>query len=187
MKKSILMFLFLGVVICGLLYFNFRKSQQDKSSQSTATNTLEQSSAKENSLDSKDYLVIKEWGVRMTLPDAIKEAEYEYHEYSGAMYKLLTVSFTHKDSANINGCKDTPLMSISRAKEGQPIAASGATVEELKEAGHGEDRLKYIEGYYFFSEGQNGPCYDSRDDDSARKFGELRVLFDDAYKTLESF
>ena len=126
-----------------------------------------------------DYLVIKEWGLRIKLTENIKDAEYSISE------DLNSVSLITDSVKNVAGCENSvAIMAIERAKQDESLGPTIANDNLVPPA------IK-VDDYYYLNTGPAHNCgqqnrnVDDQNRAGATKVGNVRNGFNDAFKTLE--
>lgn len=124
-----------------------------------------------NSQAQNDYLVIKEWGVRVRLNNSVHDAMYT--ELGSGSVGLTTASLR-----SIKGCEEGFPVTYVRAKKGDPI---GTIVADDR----GVPPMIKIEDYYYLNTGSGNSCANFQDQKGSEKAANVREGLNEAFKTLE--
>ena len=135
MKRKVI---YLSVAIFAVLIAFFGWQLYRQKFNSSAPKAVITKSSQDSQNSTSNSLVIKEWGVKLTLPENAKDTYYKYDSN-------LAVYLTTPEIENISGCRNQKTIVLERGKGDDPIGPS--TVNELLR--ENPSALKNVGDYYY--------------------------------------
>lgn len=170
--KRVILGILTALLISGTAYAGWNALENKQKPQNTNTQQPDQTTPK----PSEDtYLVIKEWGVRMKLGDAVKDAKYRYlPEYED-------ISLSTDSVEKVQGCQNGAIFGIARARKGEHLG--GGIAGDTRP----DQPNPYIQvgDYYYLLTGPGLGCASQEDRSGTELLSKVRKGLADAQKTLE--
>jgi hypothetical protein len=165
MKRGVLLIILVLILAGGIGTYVYSQNKNEETTVNSDPSVSTQSSV--------DYLVIREWGIRMKLNDKIMDAKYKMADDSKGIY-LSTAS-----AEKIHGCQTGGIMGLERAKQGESLGATIANDNNIPP-------MIKIGDYYYLNTGPSFVCAGDNDTAGKNKIGQVREGYSEAIKTLES-